>query len=684
MKIANKLTSFFVLGLSISNAQAVETNSAKAIAEASFDWGSFTISTSAAPGSSEPAPTIQWQYQDAYATSNSQKDKAVGWNTSLEIAENGISSWSKITPAAVHSYAIDTNVSPESKSWSSSYRVGGFTVTGNGTVTFSANYSLTSTLSPGSILPSYADAAALLSVRNIDNVLVVSQKDAVDLNNSNANANNNAVTKANKLVLNLPVQDGQQFKFSADIHAKAGLSNTSSVHSTEAMVLGNWCADVNQSCDAAFRVDLTTGKRTLISAYTKTDENKLFDDPSAPATVNRGGKWWEKVAIGATGDIFIYADNRYDIKADSSNKSIYRISPTDGSRQLISDLSDAKSGVALNTVPDNMVISATNQILLGAAGKVISFDPGTSQLMVLTDSSVSSQGPAFTALLGTDPYGELFGLDVSGLIKIDSNTGLRSSFANYGIVPSNSISLIHSSGNLIAAENGLLNKHNNFGSTSLISDLHNQAQGPVVSNVKALNEAGDGRLVLLDSGSNGALVTVDAKTGVRTLVSDFQDQSKGPVIYDARAIAVGGMPVFTAPAVTDNDITGGASGNQPILSQAEQLDPALTGQPLSYVVTFSNYAAEFATNTRLFDRLPKKAKLVSVVPSQGTCKGKATVVCNVGPVAPGARVTARITVTHAKPAQVQNTAIVTYKMKKLGAKKKKNFRLVSREATAVN
>lgn len=676
MKIAKKLTAWVVLGWAVSGVQAVETNSTKAIAEASFDWGTFTVTTSALPGSTGPAPTIHWIYQDTYATSNSQKNKTIGWDTSLEIAEKGISSWSKIDPSTIHSYAIDTNSSPESKSWSSSFRVGGFTVTGNGTVTFSANYSLTSSLSPGSLLPSYADSAALFTIMDLNNVEVVSQKDSVDLNNSNANASNNGLTKTNKFNLSLPVQDGQQFKFSADIHAKAGLSDPSaSSNAKEAVVLGNWCANTAEDCDGAFRIDLATGKRTLISAYTKADNDKLFDEPNSSAALNRGGKWWEKAAISPVGDIFVFSDNRYDLRSNNTNKSIYRISPSDGSRQLLSNLTDPKADITVNAIPDNMVVMPTNQLLLDTTGKITAVNLATSQLSVLSDSSIASQGPAFSALLGTDPYGDLFGLAVSGLVQVDTNTGTRTAFANYGIDPAKAITLIDSTGNILSITDSILHKYNNVGSTSLISNFNDPGQGPVISNAKAINEAGDGRLVVLDGGTGtglGKLVAIDPSTGARTLLSDFQDPANGALVYDARAIAIGSMPSFVG-----KDVTSGSSGNQPILSQTESVDSVLAGQAFSYLVTFSNYAPEFSTNAKLTDKLPKNTKLVSAVPSQGICKGKTTITCNFGTVASGARVVARITVIRAKAGQIKNTAVVVYKMKKTGAKKVKSFRLAS-------
>jgi len=681
MKMAKKLTTFVVLGLTISSAQALETSPPKAISEASFDWGTFSVTTSAAPNSSEPAPTIQWIYQDTYATSNSQKNKTIGWDTSLEIAENGISSWSRINVGTVHSYAKDINVSADSKAWSSSYRVGGFKVTGKGIVTFSANYALSSVLSPGSELPSYADSAALITIKDANDIELVSQKDSVDLNNSNANANSNGITKANKFIVSLNVQDGQQYKFSADIHAKAGLSNVlGSTNPQQAVVLGNWCASATEDCDGAFRIDLATGKRTIISKYTKADEDKLFDAPTLAATIDRGGKWWEKVAIGVSGDIFVYSDNRYDLKTGNTNKGIYRISPVDGTRQLFSNLTAPNATVTVNSTPVNLLATSTNQLLMNNAGKVTALNLSSSQLSVLTDSITTNQGPAFSVLLGTDPYGDLFGLAVSGLVQIDSNTGLRKPFANYGIDPAKSLALIDSSGNIISVENGILSKYNNVGSTHLISDLNDQSQGVPVSNAIALNQTEDGRFLLLDGGNGsvlGKLVAIDPSTGTRTLVSDFQNQDNGPLLYDARAIAIGSMPT----AVKTED--AGISGNKPVLTQTESVDSIQFGQEFSYLVSYSNYAPEVSNKVKLVDTLPKRVKFVSaeVIRGNGACTGKARVVCNFGSVTSGARVVAKITVLKNKAGSITNSAVVTYNMKQTGAKRVKSFKLVSKKFT---
>ncbi len=224
------------------------------------------------------------------------------------------------------------------------------------------------------------------------------------------------------------------------ILAIASLVSTS-INAEEAVVIGDWCskpaADFLSNCDAVFRVDLATGKRTLLSAFTDADKDTTFNSTSQ-LELDRGGQSWANVAIAPSGEVFIYSSFRLELGPGGSKTGIYRIAPTDGSRRLISNLSEITSGPTTQFNFDHMAITPTNQIVGEPTyGKVISINPATGLRTMLSDASITSQGPAFDEFLGTGPGGQLFGLTNHGVtggitvVQIDASTGIRTLFGSY-------------------------------------------------------------------------------------------------------------------------------------------------------------------------------------------------------------------------------------------------------------
>ncbi len=485
------------------------------------------------------------------------------------------------------------------------------------------------------------------------------------------------------------------------ILAMAGSVSPPLTHAEEAVVIGSWCE--NADCDAAYRVDLVTGKRTLLSAYTQADVDAASHSPPQLSS-DRSGTGWNRLAIAPSGDIYV---SSYQNRVLGDYERIYKISPTDGSRRLISSLEDIKSGPIVNSVV-TIAVTPTNQILVGTNyQKVFSINPVTGQRFTLSDDTITSQGPTFEYFWGMDPSGRFWGTSHTGLIQFDPNTGIRtrikSSTEYSSLIDNTPYHLLNSTDDLFGATGGT---SGGFGrlwkvndSTSAqnpkedITDYRNPTQGPLIESPKGIAWDGNGRIILLDDGgtaSLGGIYSIDLNTGNRSLISNFLDQNLGPFIYKARLLAVGTMPAFVGNG-GDGGNTGGngsggsSSGTEPIVSNAESADPVQTGQPFSYTVSFTNYAASVATSVKLTDTLPKKSKLVSMISSQGKCKGKTKVVCNFGTVASGANVTATFTVTRKKPGPVKNSAFITYKMLKAGSKKKKSYKLVSpSESTTVN
>jgi uncharacterized repeat protein (TIGR01451 family) len=70
-----------------------------------------------------------------------------------------------------------------------------------------------------------------------------------------------------------------------------------------------------------------------------------------------------------------------------------------------------------------------------------------------------------------------------------------------------------------------------------------------------------------------------------------------------------------------------------------------TGQQVTYTATIGNHGSGAAANAAFQDLISPKTTLASVNPSQGTCSGNPTIVCNLGSLAPGATATVTIVVT---------------------------------------
>ncbi len=218
---------------------------------------------------------------------------------------------------------------------------------------------------------------------------------------------------------------------------------------------GDWCdPKANyKPCDAVFRVDLTTGKRTLISAFTEADYDLGLDNPNSQLALDRTGIKWENVVIASTGDIFVYSNERdknsYIVSPQFNG--LYRISAANGSRSLASNLSDVRYGPTI--IPSayyrKMVITPTDQILVVTGNdeyKLIKMNPFTGQRILLSDSWVTSQGSSFDDFIGIDQSGRLYAWASIGnlaleynLIQIDAETGNRSIVRKLTDAPSDHI-----------------------------------------------------------------------------------------------------------------------------------------------------------------------------------------------------------------------------------------------------
>ncbi len=87
-------------------------------------------------------------------------------------------------------------------------------------------------------------------------------------------------------------------------------------------------------------------------------------------------------------------------------------------------------------------------------------------------------------------------------------------------------------------------------------------------------------------------------------------------------------------------------------------DPAIAGGNLTYTITVTNNGPGGATDVSVTDTLPSGVSFVSVTPSQGTCSGTSTVICNLGTINNSATATVTLVVTATPGGTVSNTASV--------------------------
>ena len=88
-------------------------------------------------------------------------------------------------------------------------------------------------------------------------------------------------------------------------------------------------------------------------------------------------------------------------------------------------------------------------------------------------------------------------------------------------------------------------------------------------------------------------------------------------------------------------------------------DPVALRKPLVVTASVANRGPAAATTAQLGLTLPANTALVKVVASQGSCSGTATLVCALGTLAPGAKVTVAVTLRPKAAGTVTTTASVS-------------------------
>lgn len=94
------------------------------------------------------------------------------------------------------------------------------------------------------------------------------------------------------------------------------------------------------------------------------------------------------------------------------------------------------------------------------------------------------------------------------------------------------------------------------------------------------------------------------------------------------------------------------------LAKEDSPNIVAAGDEVTYTITVANNGPNTASGVGLSDPLPSTASFVSVSPSQGSCAGTSTVVCQLGTVAKGGSATVTLVARLSTAGSVTNTATV--------------------------
>jgi uncharacterized repeat protein (TIGR01451 family) len=128
--------------------------------------------------------------------------------------------------------------------------------------------------------------------------------------------------------------------------------------------------------------------------------------------------------------------------------------------------------------------------------------------------------------------------------------------------------------------------------------------------------------------------------------------------------------VSVAANETDENLSNNSDTEETIVTPAPVLadlavtksdspDPVQVGSNLTYTVTVTNNGPSNATVVTMTDTLPAGVNFVSATPSQGSCTGTSTVVCNLGSLPASANATVTLVVKPTAAGTITNTASVT-------------------------
>ncbi|WP_150050598.1 DUF11 domain-containing protein [Methylomonas rhizoryzae] len=416
----------------------------------------------------------------------------------------------------------------------------------------------------------------------------------------------------------------------------------------------------------ALKINLTNGTRSIISQSKSQD----FENP----TPDRSWGLVSALAVESNGNLVVASNLSNGLPESYGHISLHRIDSKTGNRKLISDFNNSDQGVLrqLSKVYDIAIDKTGNAIISTSSSEnstknlLLSVDLSNGKREIISDGDRLSQGPG-------------------------------KGFRSIAITSENAI-ITDYIGNIYQIDK-------NIGARSILSDLNNVLQGPIIFGLPQTQYLGfwDIQVSLprypltVDSSGNifgvlpgvgldnyGILVSINPATGYRKIISDFGDNSQGQIIYNPiniKATSAGQILVLD----DGGNITGGAlfsidrsngyrslisdfssskqgPGKKPValavgnIGDTENLgylndigfdfvasnSSVTIGENLSLSTSLVNNTDATLTNTKLSINLPKNLKSITVTSSQGSCKGKTKVQCKFNTISAGASVSVTI------------------------------------------
>ncbi len=305
--------------------------------------------------------------------------------------------------------------------------------------------------------------------------------------------------------------------------------------------------------EALFRVDPTTGTRTILSDF--------YDASQGPR-----GNFPAGIAIEASGAILVT-----DVSAGTDERGVlFRVNPTTGIRTILSDFGDASQG-PLGLAQWDVAIGKFGTILVidvavgtDERGALFRVNPTSGARTILSDFGDASQGS-----LGKDPVSVT--LEVSGdILIIDGGAG-----TDIG------------GGAMMGA---LFRVDPTSGIRTILSDFGNVLQGPLggypYDRPEDVVVETSGAILVVDANTEtnerGVLFRVDPITGTRIILSDFSDATQGPLGVAPWGVTV--LPVLAPNTAIQWQRIYGGSNSSRAYSLVETIDGgfALAGSTSSF------------------------------------------------------------------------------------------------------